>query len=297
MKSHTALMLLALALYMGATAADTFYLRSGIQIQGRLIRNVEGRTLVQTGRSTVAYRPEEILRIEKNTHTGALDKAEIQARAKQRAQQRLDETGLNNAQHRQIYALLHEIQSSDRVTSANAKKALVDMGGKTDLFPYFVRYLPEYSARLVPGVLEVLARLDGRRARPLLRGHAADLHEDSRAAALLFLGKTGDRAASEIVARGLVDPSDMVRRSAAHAAAALQIKAATPLLIANLGIPDRRVQNTAKEALRMLWKTDEAATAAQWSAYWKAHAATIENPYFPQQLRPLINPKQIYENE
>ena len=283
------------------SAADTLYLKNGTRIDGTVSSDSNGIVMVQAGNRTVAYRSHELARIEKNNKTGKLDLDAIRARAKARETELIQKTGLNAQQHRRIHELLKLAQSSERSIAGPAKDELISMGAKMDLFRYLTHYLPEYSPRLVPPVLEVLFAINPYRTRPLLYAYTTDADDLCRATALKNLASFGDKSELPLVAKGLIDYKIPVRIAASYGAGYLKAKECTPLLIDNMKQDDPHLYNVASDALSYIWSTQDNPIhfeeLAGWESFWAEQTFTVPSVFSAKNLVPLVPEGTVFEDE
>lgn len=281
--------------------ADTVTMKNGVTIDG-MVQEIPGGelTVVVAGRS-IALRRDEVAGIVKNDKTGHLDLETIQARRAERDAKHLEDTGLTLQQRAEIMKLMRNLQSTDPEISARASNALIAKGRELDLFRYFEHCLPALSPRFVPGVLDVLARLDSRRARPLFLECCSHVDGGVRARAIALLGTNRDFEAVDQIARGLADPVPAVRIAAADALGALGAKEATPALIENLKSGDLRTRHVSRRALAQLWSLPgepvDFETHDDWALFWGRQAGTIANPIELSELLPLVLPGERFQDE
>ena len=292
MKCNTSFLIALLIVAILPAGADTLYLKNGTCIHGVVLSDSNGVLMVQAGDRKAAYRSSEVAQIEKNDKTGKLDMEEIRERAKLREKELIETTGLSPQQHRLVHDLLKKAQNRDRDISEPAKQELAALGQKVDLFRYFRHFLPEYSPRLVAPVLEVLFRIDKVAARPILQEYVTHVDAVCRAAALLYLARSGDTSVIPLLAQGLIDHKDTVRLACAYGAGALKAKECTPLILANMKLPDPRLLNVGAMALEQIW-SDEGhpvrfSQLPEWESYWNEHASEVAAPYSPEALSPLV---------
>jgi len=286
----------------GPVLGDTFYLKSGVRIDGVVTQRKGGIIKVRTGSRRVALRESEIARIERNDRTGAFDKEKARAEFAKRDAELIELTGLTAKQRSEVKRLMWRLQSSDPRVSTEAEKKLVAMGREVDLFKFFDYYLPSLSPRFVGKVLKIMCELDPAQACTRLREHSTDADAGSRAAALELMGRVGDEGGVVLLARGLIDPDPDVRIAAAYALAALRVKAASPMLIANLRYPNRRVHNAGRNALRVIWDRHPAVEdfdlPEEWERFWKEYGSRqVPEPFTAESLTPLVAPGEVWEDE
>ncbi len=301
MKSLTCIGLLLLALGAATAWGDTVQLKSGIQVDGKIVSQNDESITVNAGGNTVVYRTEEILKVEPNERTGELNMEEVQREVAAYEQKLQSETGATMKQHTEIQALLVKAQSTDENESGPAKDQLVELGKTVPLFRYLERFLPEYTSPLVPPVLEVMFRLDPAHMPSILRAHCTDKSPRSRATALKYLGEAKDAAATELVARGLVDYDYDVLCAATTAAGQLGLQAATPLMVARLDASGEPLVLASEKALSLIWggerPADQTDRKAFWLKVWEAKAASVPVPYDPATLQRLAEPAAVFVHE
>jgi len=288
-------------LLAAAASGDTLQLKSGIQVDGKIVSQGADTVTVNAGGNTVLYRANEILRIEPNERTGELNLEQLQQEVAEYQRKIQAETGLDVRQHGEIQQLLEKAQSTDESISGPAKERLVEMGKTMPLFKYLEHFLPEYSPRLVPPVLEVMFRIDALRARPILRAHCTDADARSRGTALEFSGQAKDPDAAELVARGLLDYDYYVLCAAAAAAGGLKLQGAAPLLIARLDDSVDPLVLACEKALTQIWGQERPPAQqdrkAFWASVWQSNASAVPVHYEAATLQPLVPPGTTFVDE
>lgn len=291
-----------LSLLAGALAqADTVYMKNGTKLYGA-VRQEGNQMVLETAGRRVFLRADEIDRVEENDKRGEFDHDRAMKRAKEIDQRLFEKTGLTAAQRAEVQALLGPLQSTNPSVYADACNRLIAMNKRMDIVRYLEYRLPSLSPRLQPGVLDVLAALNPKRAKVHLREHATDAASVTRAVSLTLLGKLGDTESVELVTRGLLDHDPGVRNAAAHALARLKAKEATPVLIYLWqATADRREENACRGALRTLWSAEDNIvdfeSPEEWIDYWDARKGTVEKPLEYAALTPLVSPHEEFENE
>lgn len=295
---------MAAACFLGLGAgavADTIWLDTGVKIDGVVTKRDDGLYSVKADNRLLVYRPEEVVEIEENDLTGALNMDEVQARWAEQDAALLAATGLNAEQRRAIEALLAELQQDDPSVRLEARNKLVGMQEKMDIFPFLKYVFAEASHILAPPLMELMALIDPERAKPLITGALTHTFFGIRVQAMELLARLNETGAAPQIARGLVDHSHEVRIASAYALAALGARNATPSLITNLTHPDLRVSNSAREALKTLWPSENAETAPDtveaWNALWEKSSSTISDKIAAADLQPLVAPEQEFQNE
>ncbi len=288
-------------LVAGVAAADTIYMKNGVQVDGVIQKRANGRIFVQVGPNRVALRENEVAKIEENDKTGHMDLEAAKERARKRNQLLEERTGLTVVQRAQVEKLLKLLKSSDRDTVNKGVTRLVALGQKINVMKYLEYFLPSMLPYSVPGCLEVAFQLSPIRALPLIQMQVKSPDERCRAKALELLGRLQDKEAGPVVTRGLIDHEPVVRIAASYALAALRYYPATPVLLENLDAHDLRVQNAAKRALSYMWSTDESPvsfeTKEEWRAFWREKVPSVESPVNPLEVRPLVPPGTEFRDE
>lgn len=291
----------AMFLCCATLCADTVYLTSGVQVDGVIISESSDHVRLRIGNRESVFRSSEVLRVEKNEKTGGFDLEKLKAQAAEREKEMRERTGLTAEQRVQVSQFLGWMTSQNEDERIRGKNELIAMGKEADLFRYFEVWLPSMLPRFIPGVLEILAELNPRRARPLLLSQVEHPDALTRAAAIRLLGEIGDTGSADLIARGLVDPSEEVRVAAAYAFGALHLKEATPLLLAAWNDPELRVQKTCRESLKWIWSTQDNPVdfdnAADWEAFWISKAGSVSNKYDIAKLKPLVEPGTTFMDE
>lgn len=191
MKRVLTLAVLAAVALTTRAAADSIYLKSGVRIDGEIVKELDGVITLRVGDREVAYRSDSVVRQEKNDRTGVADREELAKRLARREAELREKTGLTREQRDRVKELMWDLQSPVEKTSRAAEDELVALGEEWDLVRYFNYHLPSLSPRFVSGVLRVLARLDGKRALPIIRRHVEDPDPASRETALLACAGPG----------------------------------------------------------------------------------------------------------
>ncbi len=291
----------AFLLTLGTGAvADTIWLDTGVKIDGVVTKRDDGLYNVKADNRVLVYRAEEVVAIEENDLTGALNMDEVQARWAEQDAALVAATGLNADQRRAVEALLTELQQDDLSVRMKARDKLVGMQQQMDVFRYLEFLYPEASHLLAPPLIEVLAMIDAARAKPLIAGALTHSFFGIRVQAIEVLARIGDTTAVPQIARGLVDHNHDVRIAAAVSLAALGARNATPPLIENLKHADLRVSNSAREALKTVWNLDATQspeTVQDWESLWEQSGSGVADKIAVADLQPLIAPEEEFQNE
>jgi len=282
-----------MALCAPNASADTLLLDTGVQVDGVLTETPDGLYRLEVGSEVVFYQKSEVVSIERNDKTGALDLDAVMAEAKRRDDALTAETGLTGEQRARVQSLLYDLMQ-DGPPRLRAREALVAMAEECDIFKFLQYTFGESNQNLAPVILDMLYRLDPVRALPFVREQTGDLYDGTRKQALSILGLAADALGVELAARGLIDTSFEVRVAAAYALAGMGAKGASPALIANLGHPDLRVSNSARESLEKIWEAEVASqkpqTVSEWKAFWDANKPAAGKVYAQDGLEPLSPP-------
>lgn len=300
----TSAAIIAIALTFGfvpPAEGDTVVLKSGVRIDGEILFQDENTVRIRIGERERTYPAANVIRIDENEKTGRFDPQAVIVRAEKRAAEMLRETGLTAAQRREVKDLMASLQSTDKDTHEDAKRALLKFHINAPLHKYFAWWLPSLSPRFVPGVLEILGEINPDRAAQIARAHITDLDPRSRAMALTVLGANAAPDLIKLLARGMVDPELEVRIAAARALGKAGAKEATPLLIESIGTQNPYLTNVANDALRVIWSTEfehiEFESQTEWQDFWKEHQLEVESPLMRVAMTPLTKPGQVYEDE
>lgn len=283
---------LAGLLLAAAAAADTVYLKNGVRFDGVVtpVPDQEGLYKVTAGDRTLFYRESEIREIEKNDRTGKLDREELLARWQEKNKKLTEETGLTAEQRRTVRGLMLALKTEVVAERLAIREKLVGLQAEYDVYGYLASLYPELSILLAPNVLETLYYLDPVRAAALLRESAQSNYYGTRAMAIELLGRSRDREAMALIARGLADHQRPVVISTAYVLAAMNVKEATPALVELLAHPDQRVSNAARESLLTLWGEslgdERPANVDAWKSFWAAQS-TSGTPIELAKLEPL----------
>lgn len=293
-------MLIIAGLFCGGwAAADTLYLKDGVQIDGKISAMPNGLYQVRIGDRTILYRESEVDRVEQNERTGRIDRQEALRRWAEQDKQLTEQFGLSAEQRRKVDALLYKLQREEE--RVGARNQLIAMQQEHDILPYLAFRFTEVSHRLSPWVLETLAYIDARRVLETIRGAVLHPYFGTRAKAIELLGMLQDKASVELVARGLVDHKPEVQFPTAYALANLGAKEATPALTDLLGSTDQRVRNASLDALQKLWAAElgdaKPEQAEQWAEIWKSHAISVGKSISLDGLLPLVAPEEEFQDE
>ena len=276
-----------------AASADTIITDLGVHVDGIVTETPEGLYKVVAGENTVFYRKEEVVSIEKNNKTGALDLEAIAAEAKRVDEEMTAKTGLTAAQRATVDALMPSLMQVGEAGHIQARDSLIKMQAECDVFAYLQMLWEGGVPAIQVAVYDVLIRIDRARTMPILRDGLSNLSADVRAKAIEMLGQLESAEDATEVVRGLVDPEFRVRIAAAYALANLRFRAATPALIQCLPHPDLRVSNSARESLGALWADviadPKPQTVDEWNAVWEANKGT-NNAIALDGLEPLTDP-------
>ncbi len=275
----------------GTATADTLHLKDGTVVDGIIEEERVNSVIVRVGPQRIPFRRSNIVKIEKN------EKASKETLGEQRIQARdermLEETGLTREQRDTMAELLRGLASRSDIVKKNAQEKLVELARETGGFEFLAGLVPHI--RFVGAdILEVLSGVDRAKMRTLLEETTSIQYGKIRAKAIELVGRMGFSDLTEYVARGLVDSQITVRAAAAESIGALNVRRATPLLIAGMRSYEPRYANTCREALSRIWSdktlTIDFKTADEWQAYWEAHGNTVPNAWTPETLAPLYKP-------
>ena len=118
------------------TYADTFYLKSGIVFDGKIIgENPNGVLTIKVGTNTLYYRKDEIEKIEKNDKTGEIKIDDFIKEWEEKDKYLTQVTGLNKEQRAQIESILGKLQWGEEIDRASAKNALLELNKKFNIYP------------------------------------------------------------------------------------------------------------------------------------------------------------------
>lgn len=298
---RTAVWAVSLVAMAVAAGADTIYLKTGVTVDGVIQKREDGKLIVKTGSRTVAFREQEVVKIEENDKTGAFDKKAAMERAKRREAELEAETGLPTKQRKEVQRILRKFLLDPPEEHERAKRYFVRLYKSVDFFPYFDLCIDSMFPPVVKGMLDVMYEVDAVRAVPTVRKVATFSDPGVREAAIHILGRVQDVQSRELVARALIDDDLGVRLAGTYAAETLKLIEATPLLLANLHQHNPSLQNASKKALSAIWSTEQQAVAFddrnEWQAFWQANADRVPNALEPSMLLPLVPPGTMYEYE
>lgn len=286
--------LLAVFVFNGVVIAsgDTLYLRSGIQIHG-IVQHKEGEHLVvRIGDRIVRIPSDSVLRIEENDNDGSFDREAAERAVENREQELLAETGLTREQRERLNMLIRRLDASDPATRGEARRELIQQVENPKVFAYIRNRLPAILPNYLPGIFEVLAAVNPLEAQEIIREYTTHPNYVVRGSAIELLGVIHDKGSLELILRGLLDHTYLVRMSACAALATIGVHEATPLLIDNLEHADLRVGNYAHQALMIIWEQDEQAaelkTPHEWREFWDLRRDSVPITVDLETLEPLV---------
>jgi len=277
-------------------AADTFHLRTGVQVDGVEELRQNGLIHVRVGNRVVRLREEEVVLIEKNNRTGALNLEEIKAQAEARNKELTEKTGLDAAQRAKVDALLEDLWSGVDAKAADARKALLKMAETLPIFPYLALLMPQTNPPGIPMLLDIMFELNPVETHSFLRDLATHEHGPVREKVMLLLGKCRDKSDLELIARGMKDHVAEVRIEAARALGMLGDRRASAVLMLGLVSSDLRWANVSLDSLRNLWREvdPEAIKTLEkpddWKQFISAHRDAMPDVLNPDLLEPLVPP-------
>ena len=199
-----------------------------------------------------------------------------------------------------VRAMINDLLTTDPAARNGARDRIARFGSEHDVIPFLERALPYITDRQAVELLDVVAKLDPLRAKPILIDATISPLDKNRAKALDLLGDalgdagTDDLELIRLFAQGTLDQSLEVRLAAIEALQDTKDRRATPVLVRCLENADRRVQSASRKALRALWPPDETfnkfETAAQWRALLEITSDDIRATLDPATLTPLVEP-------
>lgn len=261
----------ALVVSLARSAADTVYMRNGVQVHGTITSEGAQTTLVKVGSRTITLRTDEVLRTERNDKTGVVDRRRVAEAAAERDRALTAETGLNSRQRAEVTALLGGLIAAEDTARSEAARKLIAMGGQVDVFRFLAHSLPMMLPRYVPGVLDILAAIDPKAARAHVRAQSSNVDPECRAKAMQLIGRLGDNDAADLLVRGLADEHIDVRAQAAVSLGILRARDASDLLLDGLSGPEVRMANACRSALTTIWEAEVGGspphTAQQWQEW------------------------------
>jgi len=221
MKKYTSFIIFAVAVAFILlpslfAVADTITLKSSVQIQGKIEKEVGEFMHVRVGDRSIRVRKDEIAEVEKNDLDGSYD-LEAAKTAAQEEDRKLTETlGLNEEQRDTVYRYISLLNNPDVSKSRDARAALVKMQSDLNIVPYIVFLLPSYLPPVVLSVLELITEISPDQAKEVLREYAFFTDENVRAKALEMLGVIRDKSSAELMMRGLLDHTGIVKIGACY---------------------------------------------------------------------------------
>jgi len=287
---------LAAALALGAPPArgDTVYLVNGGTVDGAVSYPNDNSVAVEAPGGRLVLMRSEVERVEQNDRRGTNAATPL---TRQHEDMLTTRTGLTEAQRQEVLDVLAPLKSEDPVARSEARRQLVRLQGRHDLFPFLEYALAGFSPAYATQVLAAMAQMDRARALPIVRHRATDTVPDIRATAVALLGELEDKQAMDLVTRAAIDQAAPVRLEAFRSLAALGAREATPLLLRGLVYRDRRARNVARDALAALWAGPDAppadASPEAWGSWWEVHRDSTAAAIDPASLEPLTDPTRL----
>lgn len=293
-------LLLSLILVSASAMADTIHMKSGVRIEGKVLRTEGGRVVVQTGPRVVRLREDEIALIEENEKDGSFDREAAKRAAAARDKELTEQYGLTGEERQWIMNQIAALTNPDPVKRGEAWRALVAKAGEKDIFAFLRDTATSSLPWAVPSLLQIMAEIDPGRTRLVARILVTNPEEHARAAAVEILGLTADTDSLVLMMRGMLDHTAVVKMGACTALAAIKAKEATPLLILRLNDADLRVEKYAREALAVIWNISQedatAKTKADWESFWLEQSPAVLVTVDLESLEPLVPPGTRFEH-
>lgn len=281
-------------LYTPYASSDTILMKNGVQITGLVQREAGDFLVLSVGDRTVRVRKNEVHAVEKNDLDGALDLEAVQREAEAQDKALTEQTGLNRSQREEVLMYVGRLADPDATKAREARRALLAMGAKMDLFPFIEFILPSYLPNTVCLVLKILGELAPDRAQPLFREYVFSPDEHVRSVCIQLLAGSQDDGSLELILRGMLDHTNTVKISACKALAETGAQEATPLLLACYSHADARVEHNAREALSRIWSGDAGKVVfnsrEEWESFWEANRESVQTSVDLAALEPLVPP-------
>ena len=297
--------LLIIAMLLGALilslpgVADTFLLNGEVTVHGKLLRSDDKFHYIDIGGRQKRLPKKSVKLVEKNDKDGSFDLQAAKKRAEERQQQITEETGLAKEQRDEIARLILTLNSDDSLKKGDARRKLAEMCQDAKVYTYIANQVPSEAPHFMVELLAILAQADPVRTQPLLQEFATYMEQNVRAECLELLGLMRDAPSLTLMMRGMLDHESVVILAACSALTALGAKEATPLLLDKFNHADLRVQNFAREALAILWKTELGdkkpfETLGDWQQFWNEQSASVQKTVNLETLEPLVPPGTYY---
>lgn len=273
-------------------AADTITLKNNVRIHGKIENEVGEFMNVRVDNRTIRVRRDEILLVEENDNDGSFDLDAAVQKAEEEDQRLTDTLGLTSEQRDRVYRLVSLLSNPDVAKSREARNSLLAMQKDLNIVPYIEFMLPSYLPPVVLLLLEFMTEVSPDQAQPVLQQYAFFADENVRGKSLELLGVIRDKSSVELMMRGLLDHTSMVRISACKALAMVRAQEATPLLAHYFDQADLRVQNNVRQALSTLWSSADNTVSfdsqQQWLSFWQERSASVQKTVVLELLEPLV---------
>ncbi|NLN94082.1 MAG: HEAT repeat domain-containing protein [Candidatus Hydrogenedens sp.] len=290
--SMPVLVLLLLCLSLLPAEADTIILKNNVRIHGKIEKEVGEFMHVRVDTRSIRVRRDEILQVEENDLDGSFDLERAVEAAKEEDEKLTEELGLDSEQRDRVYRLVSLLSAPDVAKSREARNNLLAMQKELNIIPYIVFMLPSYLPPVVLSLLEFMTEVSPDQAQPVLQEYVFFTDENVRAKCLDLLGIIRDKSSIELMMRGLLDHTGIVKISACKALAQIKAREATPLLAHYFDQSDLRVQNNVRQALSALWSDGENAVSfdsqQEWLNFWQEKNASVEKTVLLELLEPLV---------
>ena len=279
--------------------ADTFLLNGEVPVHGKLLRSDDKFHYIDIGGRQKRLPKKSVKLLEKNDKDGSFDIEAARERAAKRQQQITEETGLTKAQRDEIARLILALNSEDGLERGDARRKLIEMCEDAKVYTYLAKQVPTEGPQFMLELIAILTQVDPVRANPLLKEFATYEEQNVRAECVELLGLIRDSSSLSLIMRGMLDQQPVVILAACTALTALGAKEATPLLLDKFNHTDLRVQNFAREALAVLWKTELGdrepfEALGDWNQFWNEQSASVSKTVNIETLEPLVPPGTHY---
>lgn len=297
MKYTAKLTALFLCLFTISAFADTVHLKSGIKINGKIVKTtVEGNVVVEVQGRTMTYRGKDIVQTEVNSNYGEINYEKIRERAAKRQERLTEETGYGPELRKEMDELIWGLLRADYGRRMQTYEALKALHLKHNILPYLEYTLPQISQMLSPWVLEAMFFIDKKASKNTVVKYATDSYYGNRAMVMqLLTGLDEVDNRLQIIVRGLKDHKKEVVLAAIKGVALVSGgRDYTPALLELMRDSDIRVQHTAKEALKAIWfpgaEAQPPATREAWNAWWVENREKVPGAKSLDTIEPLILP-------
>ena len=276
----------------GLVNADTLTMTDGVKIKGIVTQPNPDVYVIQIGKGKMSVAASAVSKVEKDDKRGP-ETPEEEAAVKRIEDPLTARMGLDSDQRAAVQKECQNLYSDDEAVRNAGRKKLMEMAKTMNVFKYLEQCLPYSTGDVVPELMQAMQAIDPKSALESLEAQTENVDPRNRGKALELLGKYGKDSNTTLLARGVLDLDPEVRITATKTLAALDAKAATPVLIQSLRHTDQRVRNATTEALKKMWGDTGAQTPEDWEAVWAKQGTKIKTPIKPTDITPLVSQDDI----